>query len=40
LFEIEPVNTYSTNYQAVLAQAKEEIQEGFLQELKAMPKNT
>jgi flavodoxin len=40
LFEIEPVHPYSTNYQAVLAQAKEEIQEGFRPELKAMPKNT
>jgi flavodoxin len=40
LFEIEPVNPYTTDYGAVVAQAKEEIQTGFRPELKAMPKIT
>jgi len=29
LFEIKPVEPYTTDYQAVVAQAKEEIQAGF-----------
>ncbi|MEW6673081.1 MAG: flavodoxin [Thermodesulfobacteriota bacterium] len=40
LFEIEPVQPYTTNYQAAVAQAKEEIQAGFRPELKAVPKIT
>jgi flavodoxin len=40
LFEIEPVQLYSTNYQAVVEQAKEEIKAAFKPELKAMPKKT
>jgi flavodoxin len=37
LFEIEPVQPYAAEYRAVVAQAKEEIQEGFRPELKAVP---
>ena len=37
LFEIEPVQSYSTNYVAVVEQAKEEIQSGFRPDLKALP---
>ena len=40
LFEIEPVQPYTTDYGAVVAQAKEEIESGFRPELKAMPKIT
>jgi flavodoxin len=40
LFEIEPVQPYTTDYAAAVAQAKEEIKAGFRPELKAMPKNT
>jgi flavodoxin len=40
LFEIEPVQPYTTDYGAVVAQAKEEIEAGFRPELKAMPKIT
>jgi flavodoxin len=38
LFEIEPVQPYTTDYRAAVAQAKEEIQVCFRPELKAMPK--
>jgi flavodoxin len=38
LFEIEPVPQYTKDYQAVVAQAKQEIEAGFRPELKAMPK--
>ena len=37
LFEIEPVQAYTTNYQAAVQQAKKEIQAGFRPELKAVP---
>ena len=37
LFEIEPVQPYSRDYNAVVAQAKTEIRAGFRPELKAMP---
>ena len=37
LFEIEPVQCYTTDYNALLAQAKNEINTGFRPELKAMP---
>ena len=37
LFEIEPVQPYTTDYRAAVAQAKEEIQAGFRPELKAVP---
>lgn len=40
LFEIEPVQPYTTDYRAVVAQAKEEIQAGFLPEIKAVPEIT
>jgi flavodoxin len=40
LFEIEPVQSYTTDYRAMVAQAKEEIQAGFRPELKAIPKIT
>ena len=40
LFEIEPVQPYTTDYRAAVAQAKEELQAGFRPELKAMPKIT
>jgi len=40
LFEIEPVQPYTTDYRAAVAQAKEEIQAGFRPELKAMPEIT
>ena len=40
LFEIEPVQPYTTDYGAVVEQAKEEIQTGFRPELKAMPEIT
>jgi flavodoxin len=37
LFEIEPTEPYSTDYEAAVAQAKKEIQAGFRPKLKAMP---
>jgi flavodoxin len=37
LFEIEPVQPYTTDYRAAVAQAKEEIQAGFRPDLKAFP---
>lgn len=37
LFEIKPVRPYSTDYGAVVEQAKEEMQAGFRSELKALP---
>jgi flavodoxin len=37
LFEIEPVQPYTTDYRAAVAQAKEEIEAGFRPELKALP---
>jgi len=40
LFEIEPAQAYTTDYNAVVAQAKEEMKAGFRPELKAMPKIT
>ena len=40
LFQIEPVQPYTTDYQAVVAQAKEEIQAGFQPKLQAMPEIT
>jgi flavodoxin len=40
LFEIEPVQPYTTNYGAAVAQAKEEIRAGFRPELKAIPEIT
>lgn len=40
LFEIKPVQPYTTNYRAAVAQAKEEIQADFRPELKAVPKIT
>jgi len=40
LFEIQPVQPYTTDYGAVVAQAKEEIQTGFRPELKAVPELT
>ena len=40
LFEIEPVQTYTTDYRAAVVQAKEEIQASFRPELKAMPEIT
>jgi flavodoxin len=40
LFEIEPVQPYTTDYRALVAQAKEEIQTGFRPELKALPEIT
>ncbi len=40
LFEIEPAQPYTTDYRALVAQAKEEIEAGFLPELKALPEIT
>ena len=40
LFEIEPVQPYTTDYRAMVAQAKEEIFSGFRPDLKAMPETT
>lgn len=40
LFEIEPVQPYTKDYRAAVAQAKEEIQSGFRPDLKAMPEIT
>jgi flavodoxin len=40
LFEIEPVQPYTTDYSAVVEQAKEEIQAGYRPELKALPEIT
>ena len=40
LFEIKPVQPYTADYQATVAQAKTEIQAGFRPELKAMPEIT
>jgi len=40
LFEIEPVQPYSTDYSATTAKAKDEIRKGFRPELKAMPEVT
>ena len=40
LFEIEPVQPYTTDYGAAVAQAKEEIEAGFRPDLKALPENT
>jgi flavodoxin len=40
LFEIEPVQPYTTNYRAAVAQAKKEIEAGFRPELKAVPEIT
>lgn len=40
LFEIEPVQPYSTDYSATTAKAKDEIRKGFRPELKAMPELT
>ncbi len=37
LFEIEPVQPYTTDYRAAVIQAKEEIKADFRPELKAMP---
>lgn len=37
LFEIEPVESYTTDYNAAVAQAKKEIQAGFRPELKVIP---
>lgn len=37
LFEIEPAKPYSTNYGAVVEQAKEEIRTGFRPNLESMP---
>ena len=37
LFEIEPVQPYTTDYGAAVAQAKKEIEAGFRPELHAMP---
>jgi len=40
LFKIEPVQPYTTDYRAAVAQAKEEIHAGFRPELKAVPEIT
>ena len=40
LFEIEPVQPYTTDYSAAVVQAREEIRSGFRPELKAMPDMT
>ena len=40
LFEIEPVQPYTTNYREAVAQAKEEIQSGFRPDLKTLPEIT
>ena len=40
LFEIEPVQPYTTDYRAAVAQAKKEIEDSFRPELKAMPEIT
>jgi flavodoxin len=40
LFEVEPVQPYTTDYRTLVAQAKEEIEAGFRPELKALPKIT
>jgi len=40
LFEIEPVQPYTTDYRAAVVQAQEEIQAGFRPALKTMPKIT
>ncbi len=37
LFEIEPVQPYTTDYGAAVAQAKKEIEAGFRPELQSMP---
>ena len=40
LFEIKPVQPYTTDYRTLVAQAKEEIHAGFRPELKAVPEST
>ena len=40
LFEIGPVQPYTTDYRAAVAQAKEEIQAGFRPDLKTLPEIT
>lgn len=40
LFEIEPVQPYTTDYGAAVKQAREEIRSGFQPELKAVPADT
>ncbi|MGD9212725.1 MAG: flavodoxin [Desulfobacteraceae bacterium] len=40
LFEIQPVQPYTTDYRAAVAQAKEEIRSGFRPKLKAVPEIT
>jgi flavodoxin len=40
LFEIEPVQPYTPDYRAAVAQAMEEIQAGFRPDLKALPEIT
>lgn len=37
LFEVEPISAYPTSYNAVVEQAKKEIQAGFRPEIKEMP---
>ncbi len=39
LFELEPIKPYTTDYNAVVNQARTETRKGFKPELKAMPKN-
>ena len=40
LFEIEPVQPYTTDYGAAVAQAKKEVEAGFRPELRVIPKIT
>lgn len=40
LFELLPEAAYTTDYNAVVAQARTETQKGFRPELKSLPKNT
>lgn len=39
LFQVEPVEKYTTDYSAAVTQAKKEIQAGFQPEIKAVPEN-
>ena len=39
LYKLEPVQAYSSNYRSCVDQAKKEIQNGFMPELKAVPDN-
>ena len=39
LFKLEPVQAYSSNYRSCVDQAKKEIQNGFMPELKTIPDN-